>query len=333
MTDIRETEIGRLLIGESLPMRQLKALIARVASSTLPVLIQGETGSGKELVARALHERSGRQGPMVALNICALADTMFEASLFGHVRGAFTGAMGDAAGYLTEAHRGTLFLDEVAGLSAANQMKLLRAVETKEFRPIGGRADHRSDFRLIAASNEEMSRLVASGRFRRDLAHRLSGLRLTVPPLRDRLEDVPLLVAHFALGALTGRPGVAIADGAVRVLQLHSWPGNVRELRHTIEAAIALSGGAVTVDDVTALLRPEPQSGVSSERRYRDDRELLAHLDRCAWDVSEAASALGVHRATIYRRLRRLGLAGTVRVAGADPGSEAGSSSPRLRIS
>lgn len=270
---------------------------------------------------------------MVALNICAVADTMFEASIFGHVRGAFTGAMRDAAGYLAEAHRGTLFLDEVAGLSPANQMKLLRAVETKEFRPIGGRTDHRSDFPLIAASNEEMSRLVAIGRFRRDLAHRLSGMRLMVPPLRDRLEDVPLLVAHFALGAAAGKPSVPIAEGAVRVLQMHSWPGNVRELRHIVEASMALSDGAVTADDVPALLNLDQEPKVSTERRYHDDRELLALLDRNAWDVNAAASVIGVHRATIYRRLRRLRLGGVARAALGNLGQESVASAPRLRIS
>ena len=193
--------MSTLLIGDSLPMRQLRALIARVATSTLSVLIEGETGSGKELVARALHEMSGRSGALVALNVCAVPDSMFEATMFGHVKGAFTGALRDSAGYLTEAHRGTLFLDEVSGLSLTNQVKLLRAIETKEFRPVGARSDQRSDFRLIAASNEDMVHLVEGGQFRRDLAHRLGGIKLTVPPLRDRLEDVPILAAHFAAQA------------------------------------------------------------------------------------------------------------------------------------
>jgi DNA-binding NtrC family response regulator len=288
-------------------MRQLRSLIARVAASTLPVLIQGETGSGKELVARALHEHSGRAGALVSLNVCALADAMFEASLFGHVRGAFTGALGDAAGYLTEAHGGTLFLDEMSGLSFGNQLKLLRAIETKEFRPVGGRADRRSDFRLVAATNENVASLVESGRFRRDLLHRLAGVRLVVPPLRDRSEDIPLLVAHFtgAVRALT-RVDVVIADGAMRLLKAHAWPGNVRELRNVVEAAIALSGTTISADGVAALLAQETTSVPARERRRQLDRELLTLLDRAAWDVDEAARELGVHRATIYRRLKRL---------------------------
>jgi DNA-binding NtrC family response regulator len=297
-----------LLIGESLPMRQLRALITRAATSSLPVLIQGETGSGKELVARALHVMSNRSGLLVGINVCAVPDTMFEASMFGHVKGAFTGALRDSAGYLSEAHRGTLFLDEVSGLSLGNQAKLLRAIETKEFRPVGARADQRSDFRLVSASNEPMAQMVAQGRFRRDLAHRLEGIRVAVPPLRERLEDVPLLAAHFAARAPDARGGDAIiSSAAISALQVHSWPGNVRELRHVIEAAIAMSNDAITEAVISPLLEPKLLS-VSARRLEREGRHLLAQLDRCAWDVSEVANELGVHRATVYRRLKRLGL-------------------------
>ncbi len=300
--------MSTLLIGDSLPMRQLRALIARVATSTLAVLVEGETGSGKELVARALHEMSGRSGALVALNVCAVPDSMFEASMFGHVKGAFTGALRDSAGYLTEAHRGTLFLDEVSGLSLTNQVKLLRAIETKEFRPVGARADQRSDFRLIAACNEDMAQLVERGQFRRDLAHRLGGIRLAVPPLRDRLEDVPMLAAHFAARLMAAHPtDTVLGSGVIRTLQAHSWPGNVRELRHVVEASIALSNGSVRDEDVSALI----QRDASSPARMRlahQGRDLLDQLDRCAWDVNEVASELGVHRTTVYRRLRRLGI-------------------------
>jgi DNA-binding NtrC family response regulator len=301
-----------LLIGDSPSIRQLRELITRVAPIGLPVLIEGETGSGKELAAHALHHQSGRSGPLVALNVCAVSDTMFEASMFGHVKGAFTGALRDASGYLTEAHRGTLFLDVVSGLSLANQVKLLRAIETKEFRPVGGRADQYSDFRLVAASNESMSQLVERGRFRRDLAHRLGGIRVSVPPLRDRLEDIPILAAHFAARA-RGKDrdqDTVIASAALRALQAHTWPGNVRELRHVIEASIALSNGVVREEDVSALI--QPRTFDSAERRLaQHGKDLLEQLDRCAWDVDEVASELGVHRATVYRRLRRLGVTET----------------------
>jgi len=305
MTD---SHSSMLLIGNSLPMRQLRALITRVAASPLPVLIQGETGSGKELVARALHQQSGRSGPLVALNVCALPDSMFEASMFGHVRGAFTGALRDAAGYLTEAHRGTLFLDEVSGLSLANQVKLLRAIETREFRPVGGRVDQRSDFRLVAASNEDLGRLVESGRFRRDLIHRLGGVRLSVPPLRDRLEDIPMLVARFVTDARGEHTSEAVIDrGALRVLQSHSWPGNVRELRHVIEASMALSEGAVHEQDISdVVLAASEQLSLVRKQLEHQGRDLLEQLARCAWDVNEVATELGIHRATVYRRLKRL---------------------------
>jgi DNA-binding NtrC family response regulator len=297
-----------LLIGDSPIMRRLRALVARVAASTLPVLIEGETGSGKEMVARALHEWSGRSGRLVALNVCAVSDSMFEASMFGHVRGAFTGALRDSAGYLTEAHRGTLFLDEVSGLSPGNQVKLLRAIETGEFRPVGGCADRRSEFRLLAASNENITSQVERGQFRRDLAHRLGGLRIAVPALRDHLEDIPRLAMHFArCVAGNQKADTMIGKGVMRLLQAHTWPGNVRELRHVIEAAIALSGGRVEECDIASLLQCS-HSSPAGRRRELEGRELLAQLHRFAWDVDEVASELGVHRATVYRRLRRLGV-------------------------
>jgi DNA-binding NtrC family response regulator len=197
----------------------------------------------------------------------------------------------------------------VSGLSLASQVKLLRAIETREFRPVGGRADHRSDFRLVAASNEDLGRLVERGQFRRDLVHRLGGIHLRVPPLRDRMEDVPMLAAHFAAVARgTQRDEVVIAESAFRALQTHSWPGNVRELRQVIEASIALSSGRVHEDDVAALIRATAFSSAQI-RLVNQGKDLLTHLDRCAWDVSEVASELGVHRATVYRRLRRLGIA------------------------
>jgi len=300
--------IAQHLIGESAPMRHLRSLISRVAGSTIPVLVEGETGAGKELVARALHQSSGRRGDLIAFNVCAIADTMFEDALFGHVRGAYTGAVQNSAGYLAEANGGTLFLDEIGGLPLASQAKLLRAIETKEFRPVGARADQRSDFRLIAASNEDMTRLVERGQFRRDLAHRLGAMRVAVPPLRERLEDVPILAAHFAAHAKSGHAtDTVLGIDVIRALQAHSWPGNVRELRHVVEASIALSSGMVREEDVSALIQRDV-SGPTQMRLAHQGRDLLDQLDRCAWDVNEVASELGVHRTTVYRRLRRLGI-------------------------
>ena len=297
----------KILIGESAAMHELRSVIVRVAPSMLPVLVQGETGVGKELVAQAIHRASGRSGALVPVNVCAISDSMFEDALFGHVRGAFTGAVQSTAGYLTEAHVGTLFLDEISGLSLASQAKLLRALETRRFRPVGAAVDRQSDFRLVAASNEDLGVLAAEGRFRTDLLHRLGGIRLQVPPLRDRLGDVPLLVEAFA--SALGHPSttVRIEPEAMAALQQHWWPGNVRELRHVVEAALVMNAlGCVKVGDVLALTRATPP--VRRARRQRQHEVLLDILKQVEWDIDRAARRLGVHRATVYRRLKQLGV-------------------------
>jgi DNA-binding NtrC family response regulator len=293
------------------------------------VLIYGETGSGKELVAQAIHAVSRRDGEIVALNVCALADSMFEAALFGHVRGAFTGAVGDSLGFLAEANGGTLFLDEISGLPAVAQAKLLRAVETKQFRPIGARMDRRSDFRVIAASNENLQQLASAGRFRADLLQRLSGVCVRVPPLRARVEDLPALIAHFATACSKGTPASRFSAAAVERLQAHPWPGNVRELRHVVECALALSDTeVVSVREVECLLGGG-DAAVASHREAYEDRALLLALEEANWDVGEAARRLGIHRATIYRRLKRMPPAVK---AGPLPSSSSGGEAPRLAL-
>jgi DNA-binding NtrC family response regulator len=288
------------IIGESEAMRRLRGLVQRVAPLSLPVLIEGPTGSGKELVARALHTLSGRRGRFVAVNVCAIPDTMFEATLFGHVRGAFTGAVRDSDGYLTEADRGTLFLDEIGALSPAAQGKLLRAVETHDFRPVGARRDRSSDFRVVAATNEPLHALVASGRFRADLAHRLNAVAVAVPALVERIDDLPALAAHFAALASPGAT-IAIPYEALVRLQEHDWPGNVRELKHVVDRAVAFAAGGA----VDAFELELGTSSAAGERLAERD-ELLALLAVCGWDTEAAARRLGVHRATIYRRMERL---------------------------
>ncbi|MFL5605603.1 MAG: sigma 54-interacting transcriptional regulator [Gemmatimonadaceae bacterium] len=301
-----QVDACRMLIGDSIPMRQLRAVIARVAASALPVLIEGETGAGKELVARALHQASGRGGALVSFNVCAIADTMFEDALFGHVRGAYTGAVQSAPGYLAEANGGTLFLDEISGLPSGSQAKLLRAIETKEFRPVGANADRRSDFRVVAASNESLASLVEAGRFRRDLSHRLGGIRLAVPALRERAEDIPALVHRFsAQCTVLGTEPVTFSESALRRLQAYNWPGNVRELRYVVEAASTLAiRPMLGAEDVTPFL--VAATGAPERRAAYHDQQLLTHLEQSAWDINEAARRLGVHRATVYRRLKRL---------------------------
>jgi len=301
--------IARTILGTSPEIARLRALIAKVAPTRLPVIIEGPTGAGKELVAQAMHQASGRGGALVAFNVCAIPESMFEDALFGHVRGAFTGATSDAAGYLTEAHGGTAFLDEIGGLPLALQAKLLRAVETQQFRPVGAKGDRRSDFRMVAATNEGLDALVAAGRFRDDLRHRLSAIVLRVPPLRERPDDVPLLAAHFA-ARLTKDLGrsVSLSDCALRALQRHDWPGNVRELRRFIESAMVLADDErVTAMDVEAMIRPaRPADAFADEHGRR--QELLELLERFGGSTTRVANHLGIDRTTVYRRMQQLAI-------------------------
>ncbi|HEY0779190.1 MAG TPA: sigma 54-interacting transcriptional regulator [Gemmatirosa sp.] len=283
-----ERSLAAILLGDSRPMRHLRAAIARLGPSALPVLITGPTGAGKELVARGLHVASRRLGGLVAFNVCAVGDALFESAVFGHVRGAFTGAVADSPGYLAEADRGTAFLDEVGALSLGAQAKLLRAVELREFRPVGAARDRRSDFRLVSATNENIEVLVRAGRFRADLAERLGGVVLDVPPLAARREDIPALVMHFAAAAadatattprhvgsanrpVVGASVVEFSPEALGLLQAHAWPRNVRQLRHAVERALAWSpGGCVDAATVRAILpHMAPSAGDARHRARR----------------------------------------------------------------
>jgi len=285
------------LIGVSEPIASLRQLIRTVAPTRLPVLIEGPTGAGKELVAAAIHEESGRRGDFVPFNVCAIGESMFEDALFGHVRGAFTGAMGDTLGFLREANGGTAFFDEVSGLQPAMQAKLLRAVETGQFRPVGGKRDAQSDFRVVAATNEPVAGLVIERRLRADLAYRLSGVVLRVPPLCDRRGDIPGLVSHFL-----GRTALSleIEPAAVSLLQEHPWPGNVRELRNVVECAAALGGVRVAIVRVLLAQQHGDTAGAVMVRRER----LRAALEANHWNPDSAARELGIHRATIYRWMK-----------------------------
>lgn len=309
-----------VLVGESPPMQRLRALIGRVAPARIPVLIDGETGSGKELVAAELHRLSGRTGAFVAFNVCAVGESMFEDALFGHVRGAYTGAVGESIGFLREANGGSVFLDEISGLATPLQAKLLRAIETGVFRPIGSARDARSDFRTIAATNERLADLVADGRFRADLAYRLSGIVIAVPTLRERADDIPLLAKHFAervRSAGVDRVGrapreIVLTKRAARLLQERDWPGNVRELRQAVEAAMLFAGDVLDVDAFDAATSHQPPArapAMLADEPIAAERErLLALLASVSWDTDQLASRLGVHRATVYRRAKRLGI-------------------------
>jgi DNA-binding NtrC family response regulator len=310
MTITHADPIAALIIGETPAVRRLRALVARLAPTALPVLVHGPTGAGKELVARALHLASGRTGRHVAFNVCAVAESMFEDALFGHVKGAFTGAAGDSPGFLAEANGGTVFLDEIGELPMAPQAKLLRALETHEFRPVGARHDRRSDFRVVAATNRPLTALAAEGQFRLDLLHRLSGFVLELPALAARLDDLPLLARHL-LHALPGRAGAELSAGAVALLQQQAWPGNVRELRHVVERAAILSAtnavGREAVAEALELAAAHAPIAHDAPAGFAQ-RRLLEVLEHCGWDTVLAAEQLSVHRATVYRRMKRLGI-------------------------
>ena len=296
------------LIGNSAPMRRLRALIAKVAPTRLPVLIEGATGTGKELIAALLHHESARTGSFVAFNVCSIGDSMFEDALFGHARGAYTGAIHESLGFLREANGGTAFFDEISGLSLPLQAKLLRAVETGVFRPIGAGRDVHSDFRVIAATNERLSDLTDCGRFRADLRHRLSAVVITVPTLAERVDDIPDLARHFV--RLAAGNDLPIEPSALELLMDTSWAGNVRELKHVIDVATAFARGVLDTRALDAALAQRTTGirhiGVIHDPGER--RELVAALQGAAWDVDRAAVDLGIHRATMYRRMKRHGV-------------------------
>src|SRR5438034_987932 len=251
------------IVGKSRPMARLLQLVETIAGTSSTILISGETGSGKEVVARSIHHNSPRRmNRFVPLNCSAIPETLLEAELFGHVRGAFTGASGNRQGRLEQAHKGTLFLDEVGTMSSALQMKLLRVLQEREFERVGDSHTTKVDVRVIAATNSDLTKMVAVGQFREDLFYRLNVIPVHLPPLRDRREDIPLLVQHFldkyrpgssdAVRSGSAAPGPArpltVSQEAMRRLMSYHWPGNVRQLENAIERAVAFSGGRSQID-------------------------------------------------------------------------------------
>jgi two-component system nitrogen regulation response regulator NtrX len=307
------------IIGDSGPMLDLKAAIAHVAPTATRVLITGESGTGKELVARAIHAGSPRHGrPMVSLNCAAIPHELVESELFGHERGAFTGAVQRRRGRFELADGSTLFLDEIGDLPLDLQAKLLRVLEQGTIERVGGERPKPVDVRVIAATNRDPAREVAAERFRRDLFFRLNVFPVAVPPLRERTEDIPALVRHFArlAGARSARPPRVFDAGAIARLQAHRWPGNVRELANLVER-VTIMGRTGTVDrrEIETLLgheaTPEPTvvSGSLADALDRYERKLIRNaLERAEHCVAEAARLLQTDRANLYRRMRRLGL-------------------------
>jgi len=305
-----EQDIAKVILGESPAIRQVRRAILKLAATRISVLILGPTGAGKELVAQALHVASGRTGSFVAVNSAAISDSLCEAELFGYVRGAFTGAVRDHDGYLVEADRGTLFLDEIESMSLAMQSKLLRAVESGVFRPAGARADRRSDLRVVAAANEDPRSGALRHLFRKDLLYRLRGAVIEVPGLDARVDDIPVLVHHFARMLAAELPrAVAFSDAAMRLLQSRQWPGNVRELQSAVAQVVACSGASViTAVELQQFLDSPGQVGIEEDAFDPMKANLLRALQFGGNDTERAAVLLGVHRSTIYRQMRRFGI-------------------------
>jgi len=302
--------IEHLIIGESRTIRQLRERVTKLAPSRVPVLIQGPTGAGKELVAEALHELSGRTGILVPVNVSAIAEPMFEDAFFGHVKGAFSDAVRDRSGSLAEAHRGTLLLDEIGSLARSAQPKLLRTIELGRYRPVGGSTDQYSDFRVVAAANEDLERLAEAGQFRFDLLQRLRASLIRVPPLDERREDIPFLVDAFRSRACAGAVAAPrFSDEAVKWLRERPWPGNVRELKNVVESVLAETHNDVIGPCEIESIAPRadrltpPVSTVGVERR-----ELLDVLDTHGWDIQLVAQSLGIHRVTVWRWMQRCGI-------------------------
>ena len=321
---LREAAESRyLMVGNSPALQAVRELIAKVGPTAARVLITGDNGTGKELVARALHEASPRRDrAFVEVNCAAIPSELIESELFGHMKGSFTGAFADRAGKFEQADGGTLFLDEVGDMSLSAQAKLLRVLQEGVVTRIGGSKSIQVDVRVLAATNKDLEGEIAEGRFREDLLYRLNVLPIEVPALRERLEDVPALVAHFAeqLAASAGVPGKKFAPDAVARLQTRAWPGNVRELRNAVERALILAPGrVVTAADIDRLLPgcdsggplPAAPGGARTFETFKQEAEknfLIQQLREHDWNVSETARALKMPRSNLYKKIERYGL-------------------------
>jgi DNA-binding NtrC family response regulator len=302
---------NRRIVGSSPALRQLLEIATQAAPSTATVLVLGQSGTGKELLARHVHEHSGREGPYVGVNLAALPETIVESELFGHERGAFTGAVSRRSGRIAQAERGTLFLDEIGELSVAVQVKLLRVLQEGEYEPLGGTTT-RANFRLIAATNRDLKAEVEAGRFREDLFYRLNVIAMTCPTLSQRRDDIPLLVDHFlqAYCQKNNKPPMTVTREAMDRLMAYEWPGNVRELENAIERAVVLSKGAsIGPENLPLPIAQAEQTGrelsfpVGTPLEEIERRVIHATLSHTSGDKRLAAQLLGIATRTIYRKL------------------------------
>jgi formate hydrogenlyase transcriptional activator len=304
------------LIGNSPTLEAVLEKVERVASTDSTVLIQGETGTGKELIARAIHNISSRCGrSFVKLNCAAIPLDLLESELFGHERGAFTGAIAQRVGRFELADKGTLFLDEVGDIPAALQPKLLRVLQEQEFERLGSTRTHHVDVRLVAATNRDLTGMASRGEFRSDLYYRLNVFPVLLPPLRERREDIPALVKHFAemFGRRMGKPIEQISDETMNALSSYAWPGNVRELQNLIERAVILSDDGVLPNPLpTAATQSVIGSPAAATTLKDSERNLILHtLESVGWVIGGrkgAASRLGLKRTTLIHKMKKLGI-------------------------
>jgi transcriptional regulator with PAS, ATPase and Fis domain len=309
------------VVGESPALLELYQMVDRVARTDCTVLVTGESGTGKELVARAVHQASRRADKaFVAINCGAIPENLLESELFGHARGAFTGAHASKMGRIAQAQGGTLFLDEIGEMPLGLQVKLLRVLQSKEFSPVGDTRVQKADVRIVAATNADLEELVAKGLFREDLYYRLDVINLVVPPLRERVTDIELLATHFLSLAIdkTGRGDVTeLARSAIDLLTSYAWPGNVRELENTIERAVLLCAGPkvqaqdlprrVTLGKERRTSTVLPDGGIDLRREVESfENQLIRQaLERTSWNKNRAAMLLGLNRTTLVEMLKR----------------------------
>ncbi len=298
------------LIGTSDAMIKVLKEVERVAQSNSPVIITGESGTGKELIARAIHSNSHRKySPLVSVHCGALTESLLESELFGHEKGAFTGAMYNRKGRFEMADGGTIFLDEIATITPKMQVELLRVLETKTFVRVGGNKEIKSDFRVISATNKDLRRLVETGEFREDLFYRLNVVNIRIPPLRERIEDIPMLVDYFIRKYCTSmsRNIIPIDPAALKQLEQYEYPGNVRELENMIERAIVVGNEKeIRLKDLPFEKELSPDSIESLEDLEK--KYILRVLEKYDWNISRSAKILKIDRVTLYNKIRKYDL-------------------------
>jgi DNA-binding NtrC family response regulator len=308
------------IVGHDHRMMKVFDVIDAVADTRATVLITGESGTGKSLIARAIHRRSGRRDkPFVEVACGSLPETLLESELFGHVAGAFTGATGDKMGKFMQANEGTIFLDEIATASPGMQVKLLRVLQDLEFEQVGGTKTFKIDTRIILATNEDLGKAVAEGRFRQDLFYRINVINIELPPIRDRISDIPALAEHFLTRVCedSGKTVRGFTEDAMQALQRYRWPGNVRELQNVIERAVLLGKGSVIgIEDLPAnvsagggvTMEPLDNRSLKQVLEGPERQIILEVLEANNWNRQVTAEALGINRTTLYKKMKRLGL-------------------------